>query len=195
MTVALTAGVFRTADLNAEIDLNKITPRIATPTLNVEGGKFTIRTDLEHYDKTQEPVLTLKAHNPTDQAITQTIRVAITSIPPGATFSRRLVMPQSHWTHSQKVALKPGETKSIELKTGVKLPVGRVVNVTMSNPNASIPNDILAQNLTRRNVSRRVAPNASPTPPTRAAFRRVSADDAVRLVKPKAQTPSPSPEK
>ncbi|MDX1565360.1 MAG: hypothetical protein R3236_08150 [Phycisphaeraceae bacterium] len=193
MTVALTAGVFRTADLNAETDPNKITPRIAVPTLNVEGGTFTIRTDLERYDKTQEPVLTLKAHNPTDQAITRKIQVAITSMSANARVSRRLELPRSHWTHSQTVALKPGETKTIQLKTGIKLPTGRVVSVVMSDPNALMPNPITAQSLTRRNVSRRVAPNASPVSRARISGRRTATGDAVRTVQTK--TPLPSPEK
>ncbi len=152
LTVALTTGLFMATGANAKDDANKITPRIAVPTLNVGGGQFTVKTDLAHYDQTQEPVLTLKAHNPTNQAIEQTVNVTVTSTPAGAAVSRRMVLPKSHWTHAQKVALGPGETKTFELKTGIKLPTGRLVNVMMSNPKQAI----LAQDLTRRGNARRV---------------------------------------
>ena len=155
MTVALTLGLFWTDGLNAKEDPNKITPKIVNPELNVQGATFSIKADQAHYDKTQEPVLTLKAHNPTDQAVEQEVTVFIQSTSAGARLSRRMVIPQSHWKHTQKVALKPGETKTFELKTGIQLPTGRVVNVALANAKDMI----IADNLTRRVSGRRVAAN------------------------------------
>ena len=133
ITTVLSAGIIFTGNLIAEDKPTGITPKIAQPTLEAEGGKFTLKLDKVAYGKNDSPVLTFTATNPTQKPIHDTITVRISSVSLGSKVSRRPTMPTSLWNHPQSVALKAGETKTFTFKPDVKWPEKKIITISMQS--------------------------------------------------------------
>jgi len=71
-----------------------------------------------------EAVVTLTAVNRRDTAVERKVRVRLTVTPKSRRMSRMLLLPKEKWTREVTLRLKAGETKSVELRTAVKLAKG-----------------------------------------------------------------------
>lgn len=136
-----TMAVTLTLLLPARVEANQtptIKPLIAQPKLVADGCTFTLKTDKQAYKPGETPRVTIRAVNPTDKPVRKDIWVSISGISPASRMSRRPKLPQSLWRDKCSVNLKPGETKTVSLNTGVKLPSGTMIIIAMTGEKQAV---------------------------------------------------------
>jgi hypothetical protein len=77
-----------------------------------------------------EAVATLTAVNRREAAVERKVRVRLTVTPKPQPTSRMLLPPKEKWTREVTLRLEPGETKTIALRTAVKLAKGESATFT-----------------------------------------------------------------
>jgi hypothetical protein len=77
-----------------------------------------------------EAVATLTAVNRRDAVVERKVRVRMTVTPKPQRRSRMLLLPKEKWTREVTLRLKPGETKTVTLRTAVKLAKGESATFT-----------------------------------------------------------------
>jgi len=131
-TMAVTLAVLLPARVDAVAQAAGVKPMIAQPKLVAAGCTFTLKADKQAYKPGEAPRVTIRAANPTGKPVHKDIWVSMSGIRPASLGSRMPVMPKSLWREKCPVSLKPGETKSIRLDTGTKLPAGTMITIAMS---------------------------------------------------------------
>lgn len=131
-TMAVTLAVLLPARVDAVAQAPAVKPLIAQPKLVAGGCTFTLKTDKQAYKPGETPRVTIRAANPTDKPIREDIWVSMSGISPASRMSRMPVMPRSLWREKCSISLKPGETKTVCLDTGTKLPSGTIITIAMT---------------------------------------------------------------
>ena len=137
-TMAVTLAVLLPARVDAGAQAAAVKPLIARPKLVAAGCTFTLKTDKQAYKPGEAPRVTIRAANPTDKPVRKDIFVSMSGISAASRMSRMPVMPRSLWRHKCPVSLKPGETKTICLDTGTKLPAGTIITIAMTGNNRPV---------------------------------------------------------
>ncbi len=143
-TMAFTVVWFGPGRVGATDQPEEIKPAIVQPTLTTGGCEFVLTTDKPAYQPGESPTLRIVATNPTGEPVDATVWVSISSSSPFAAMLRAMPIPRSVWTGDCSVSLKPGETKTVTLSTGVQLSAGQSFSITMSDQQQVILTDVLS---------------------------------------------------
>lgn len=133
VTMAFTLVVGRPVRLGANDAASELIPEIAQPRLEIDGCVLVLTSDKKEYAPEEKPVLSIKATNPTRQAVKTSLSVNISATSPASRFSRRMVLPEILWTKQHPLTLSPGETRVVTLATETPLPKGKSISITMGD--------------------------------------------------------------
>ena len=113
---------------------------VTVPTLKTKGVELTLTSDKKTYAPGDKPILTLKATNLRNQPASVSVVVSMTSTSLAAMVSRtmRLPSPGSIWSTSCKIALGPGETKTLDVPTSSPVAAGTMVSFAMGTGKGAI---------------------------------------------------------
>ena len=135
MTMAVTLAVLLPTRVDAIAQAPTVKPLIDQVRLVAGGCTFTLKTDKETYKPGETSRVTLQAVNPTKKPVREDVLVDLSSIrtPSLISLSRIRPRPVSLWNKKCSINLKPGERKTVSLDTGVKLPSGTMITITMTS--------------------------------------------------------------
>jgi len=137
-TATVTLAVLLPGRVTATNATEAVQPTIAKPTLKSLGCTFSLAAIEEAIKAGDKPTLKLTATNPTDQPVEATVSLNMTSMAPMSRVSRMLPMPRSLWKRDCTIGLKAGETKTLTLSPGVKLPAGQVISVQLTDKKKAV---------------------------------------------------------
>jgi hypothetical protein len=136
VTMAFTLATLGPRWAGAEGQSLEIKPTIVRPEMTSAGCRFSLSTDKETYAAGEPLVLLVEAHNPTDKPVETTVWATVSTPPPMSQtlmISRVAPKPTVPWSGQCKVNLAPGETRTVELKTGINAtPLGSMT-ITLSD--------------------------------------------------------------
>jgi hypothetical protein len=112
-------------------------PVIGQAQLTSQNCTFSLTTDKAAYEAGQAPKIEVKAVNPTNQPVSTSVWVVVTSTTPTSPMSRMLPMPTVVWSHEYAFQLGPDETKSLSADC-VGLPALGNVSISMTDQKATI---------------------------------------------------------
>jgi len=110
----------------------------APPALEIGSVRLTLDLDRTAHKAGETPVVTLTAVNTRDRASKLKVVVGMTTVQPASPMARMMPRPTQVWSHSCKVKLKPRQTRTFELPTGVALKAGNVVAFSLRAGRESI---------------------------------------------------------
>lgn len=131
-TTILTVAAFWTTSLEAGGEAEAVAPKIAKPKLVAQGVEMTLAARDGTARVGQEPVLELVAINTTANPADIKVHLAMNAVSLADALSRVVRMPKSIWECDQSLVLKPGEQKTLTLKTATKLPAKSMVSVMLN---------------------------------------------------------------
>ncbi|HEY5911679.1 MAG TPA: hypothetical protein VJA21_13850 [Verrucomicrobiae bacterium] len=137
-TAALTITAFWPDSLDAGDDPVALAPKISRPTLVANGVEFTLKpADDRNFSAGEEPVLELAALNTNSTPARATVHLAMSATSPADALSRVVRTPSLLWQTDQAVALAPGESKTIVLQIGTKLPPNNLISILLQDTGAA----------------------------------------------------------
>jgi hypothetical protein len=133
VTMAFTLATLGPRWAGAEGQSLEIKPTIVRPEMTSAGCRFSLSTDKETYAAGEPLVLLVEAHNPTDKPVETIVWATVSTPSPMLMISRVAPRPTVPWSGQCKVNLAPGETRTVELKTGINAtPLGSMT-ITLSD--------------------------------------------------------------
>jgi hypothetical protein len=133
VTAAFVVAALGPARVTAVDQVATITPAIAQPEFTTAGCVLRISTDKPAYEPGESPVLAVEASNPTDQPAEVNVWVSFLSGSPSNPLARTISLPTTIWSDKLTVQLMPGQTRTIELPTDIKLAAGQSITINVSD--------------------------------------------------------------
>ncbi len=132
-TMAFTLATLGPRWAGADGQSKGLKPTIVQPQLTSAGCRFSLSTDKATYAAGEPLVIRIEANNPTDKPVETTVWATVSTASPMVTLSRVAPMPAIPWSGDCAVSLAPGETKTVELETGINAPVAGSITITLSD--------------------------------------------------------------
>jgi hypothetical protein len=102
------------------------------PTLKASGCELTVTASSAKYQPGEMAALELTAVNKTDQPVSLTVVLKMTSQAPNSERSRLVLPPRQVWQGECSFSLEPLQRRVLPVTTDVPLPPGSMVSVTVS---------------------------------------------------------------
>jgi hypothetical protein len=159
-TMAFTLATLGPRWAGAEGQSEGIKPTIVQPTLTSAGCQFSLSTDKDTYEAGEPLVLKIEAKNPTDKPVETTVWATVSTFSDVLQISRVAPMAKVPWSGDCTVSLAPGETKTVELQTGINAPVAGSMTITLSDKlQTVIAGSMVVQNANGQpNIIQKAAP-------------------------------------
>ena len=137
-TMAFTLVAFGPWNCGVSDDAKGIKPTIVQPKFASQGCEFTVKTGKPEYKPGESPVVDVTAVNPTGKAVEATVWVSVMTTTVRDLLSRTLTAPRPAWSKSWCVSLQPGETKTTQLATGIKLAAKQSVTISIGDKGRAV---------------------------------------------------------
>jgi hypothetical protein len=131
VTMAFALAALGPATLRAVDERSAITPMIAQAEFTHGGCRFTVATDKPSYAAGESPVLVVEATNTGAEPAEAEVWVTLLATEPVSPMARMMPVPRPVWSERCALRLAPGETKAVELTTGVALGEGQMVSIML----------------------------------------------------------------
>jgi hypothetical protein len=105
--------------------------KIAQPVLETDGVRLAVKVSRPTGKKGGEPAIVLNAVNTEARAVTVRATVSLLTVTPVSPIARTIPSPKKIWSREYDIALKPGETRRIELPPAVKVGSGSTATFTV----------------------------------------------------------------
>jgi hypothetical protein len=142
-TAALTVATLAPVRVGAGDTSGAPGPKIAQPTLSVDGSQLVLVTDQSQYQAGDVPKLQVRAINTTDQAVSTQVSVQLSASAPMTLMSRMMPIPEEIGRKDLTLKLAPGEEKIVAVDLEVPLPRGKTVTATLGNDETAISHPLI----------------------------------------------------